>query len=126
MRDLTYQQLLKAPTEVQYIYVSGLNDRMIGHSFFEEAMAKYPEYFQEEIEYRMKWKLVPEEVRNNYNKALDDLNQELLPNYGKNWRYYLEHQEECAEQYNSVKDEIERRKKEIWNNFYGPFGLKRE
>lgn len=124
MKTLTYQELLRVPGEVQYIYISGLNDRMIGHSFFEEAMAKYPEYFQEEIEYRMKWKLVPEEVSNNYRNAIDELYKELLPNHGKNWRYFLEHQEECTEQYNRVKPEMERRKKELWNHFYGPYGLK--
>ena len=125
MRNLTYQELLKAPGEIQYLYVSYLNKRAVGKSFHDEAMAKHPEYFQDEIEYLMKWEKIPTEVKEACNKEMAEMRASLTPP-SQGLRHYLANQAEIDKQFDAIIPEIRKREKEIFNRHYGPFGLKRE
>lgn len=124
MKDLTYQELLKAPKEVQYLYVMSLNKRPVSHSSCQSAMANHPEYFQEEIEWKMKWNKIPKEVHEAYRQEIEALTREMLPSSGKGLRYYLLNQDKVDREYEAVKDELERKQGEIWAKHYAEFGLK--
>ncbi len=126
MKNLTYQELLKAPTEIQHIYIAALNDRPVAHSFAVNAMQKYPEYFQDEIERAMKWQKVTDEDRKGYNDAIDEIHKELLPGYGKGFIYNAANWEVLSREYELVKDEIDRRRKQAFNAWYGKYGLVEE
>ena len=126
MKQLTYQELLKAPVEVQHIYIGGLNNHPVGYSFAVETMQKYPEYFQDEIERAMKWKKVTDEDRKGYNEAIDQIHKELLPGYGKGFIYNAANWEVLSLEHELVKDEIDRRKKEAFQAWYSKYGLVEE
>lgn len=88
-------------------------------------MAKYPEYFQEEIEYLMKWDKIPAEVKEACNKEMAEMRASLMPP-SQGLRHYLSNQAEIDKQFDAIIPELKKREKEIFNRHYGPFGMERE
>jgi len=86
MKNLTIKQLQEAPSIVQYLYIAGVTKQSVGSKIIDEGIEKYPEYFPDEVEYRRKWALVPQEVHDNYWKEYWDIEKELFkdvpPNEG--------------------------------------------
>ena len=78
MKDLTVEQLEKAPSIVQYLYVASFMKQPVGGKTIDEAMEKHPEYFPDEVEHRRKWALIPQEVHDNYWEEYWNIEKELF------------------------------------------------
>ncbi len=76
MKDLSYDELLKAPAKVQFLYVRAMLKEPVGISMCEEAMKEHPEYFPDELEYRRKYALIPQHVHDLYYQEKDVLHNE--------------------------------------------------
>jgi len=77
MKKLTYEELLKAPPKVAFLYTMAMLNQPVGVSVFEEAIAEHPEYFPDEVEHRRKWSLIPQHVHDEYHKELTTLGAEI-------------------------------------------------
>lgn len=58
---------IKAPPSVQFVKMMAVMDQPVGLEIYERALAEGPEWFPDAIEYRRKWALVPQEVKDAYN-----------------------------------------------------------
>lgn len=129
MKKLTEEELINAPTEVMMIYMNGLYNLPISFSTSNDAIEKYPEYFPEEVEYNNKWKVIPQEVHDNYWKEYRELDKEmrgsdLQPNPG--WRYWIEHPDEFGEYMKKLdkkKELYEDKFKDLHDKYYLKYGI---
>lgn len=62
---------LQAPASVQFVKMMAVSGQPIGLETYERALKEGPEYFPDEIEYRRKWALIPQEVKDAYNADPD-------------------------------------------------------
>ena len=46
MNELTYQEFLDAPVDIQYLWLAYIFDKQVGASFYIKTKEKYPEYFE--------------------------------------------------------------------------------
>lgn len=107
MKDLTYKELVEAPTNIKYIYLMALSKQAVGSKIIEDAISEYPEYFPDELEHRRKWALIPQQVHKEYWKERESLRtriyKELPPSKGiigwskdpKGYKRWLEAYEKC-------------------------------
>lgn len=70
MKNLTTEEFDKAPPLVQFLHMVAISGISIGSSIVNKAMTDHPEYFEDELERKRKWDLVPNEVHSAYNKEL--------------------------------------------------------
>lgn len=86
MKALSHDEINKLPQEVRFIYMMSLANQSVGVSVFQKAVEKYPEYFEEEIEYRKKYENIPKWAWVQYeyfnNIASLSLNIEPSPGIG--------------------------------------------
>jgi len=54
MKNLSYEDLIQAPSKVQFVYLAATRKIRLGSKILEEAIKEHPEYFTEEIEQRNK------------------------------------------------------------------------
>ena len=128
MKDLSYSELLEAPSAVQYIHMMGTINQPIGCSFFDETVAKYPEYFPDEIESKRKWDLVPQSVRDTYWKEYWEFREKLWENEPKpvgimgcvnNTKEY----KKWAKAYKRLRPLEKKKEKELHEKHYSKYGI---
>lgn len=57
------------PNIVLFVKMMAMMDMPIGYEMYEKAITEHPEHFPEEVEYRRKWSLVPQELKDQYNNT---------------------------------------------------------
>lgn len=60
------EDYVNAPASVQFVKMMAVMDQPIGLETYERALTEGPEWFPEEIEYRRKWALVSQSVKDAY------------------------------------------------------------
>lgn len=63
---------VEIPSIVLFVQMAAMMDMPIGYDMYEKAITEYPEHFPEEVEYRRKWALIPQEVHDAYQKEMND------------------------------------------------------
>jgi hypothetical protein len=129
MKDLTIEELEKAPFEIQYLYIMGISNQSVGITIFEEAIEKYPEYFPDEVEYRKKWALIPQEIHDAYWKEYWKLDKEIYKDIppSKGLMYLINNTDEAKEwkkKWNSANKKAEPLKKKLHKKYYSKYGIK--
>lgn len=135
----------EAPRNVQYIWMMASIGQPIGVTFYNETLEKYPEYFQEEIEYQEKWKAIPKEVKDAYHKELYNWgDQKITPGKGlfelmkeaepqvikplalEDIPSALEAMREREERRKSEEKKEKQRRKELFDKYFSEYGIKYE
>ncbi len=130
MKDLTYEDLITAPTRVQFLYLAAIRNEPVGSQMIEDAIKESPEYFQEELEYKRKWALVPQSVHDEYWAAREELGKEIYkdmpPSKGiigwaadKDFDGY----NKWSDAYNKCREIEKPLAEEIHRKFYGEYGI---
>jgi hypothetical protein len=121
-----------APYWVKVVIIASAGKIPIGLSTLDKAIEEGPEWFPEEVEYRRKISLVPQEVHDAHIEESMELETEWSKQIqpSKGIVYWSSHPEEAAE-WNRIYKEtaekynIEGRRTELWNKHYGPYGLQK-
>ncbi len=133
------EHYLNAPASVQFVKMMDVMGQPIGLETYERALKEGPEYFPDEIEYRRKWALIPQSVKDAYNA---DPNSDWAFNFGEidedapyivnNWPGIIGATDEDwrirDEWYNSetYKSNLATKNKDkcdAYNKYFGPYGL---
>jgi len=128
MRDLTYDELIKAPTVVQYIYMNSLQKIPIGYRTLNEGIENYPEYFPDEVEHRKKWKVVPQNVHDAYWKEREEIYNKVMKDvpkgYGLLWHIENPQESEIVQSEQSKAfEKLKPLEKSLHEKYYGKYGL---
>lgn len=128
MRELSYEELTEAPSEIQYLYLAAIMKVSVGSHIIETSMSKYPEYFPDELERIRKWEKVPQHVHDEFNKAAKELHdrifKDLPPSKGILWHCQNpDESEEWLTAYDKCFQEELSLGKALHDKFYGPYGL---
>ena len=113
------------PSKILYLYVTSSSNTPVGMSFYEECMAEYPEYFEEELNWRKIYSEIPQEVHDAYNEDFNKKSNWQGKHLGNGIVYSIEHQKEVDEEF-KLSDKIHGTYTEIWNKHYSKYGLIRE
>lgn len=122
---LLNKSLEEVPHLVAFIFLAAASKIPIGHALYEQALKDHPEYFEEELEYRRKWEAIPESVHEQYQKAIDALPKEEMPE-SKGMVYWSRNPQEYQEWVKvtaPIFKRQERRERNLFNFFYGPYGI---
>ena len=129
MKDLSYSELVNAPSIIQYIYIASVQNQPIGMSIYEEAMKSYPQFFKEELELRRRWDAVPEHIKEQYFDAMAKMYKtfdEKTPFHGKGIMFFANNPDKFSQQMFYVESQrplkIDEGKK-IHNQFLSSFGI---
>lgn len=125
MQHLTEKQFEKAPKIVQSIYVLTLLNQPVPGSVMNEAMERYPDYFQEEIQYKKIWEAIPQSVKDAY---FDELHKALAHSFpdNKGILYWINHQlefQEYQKKYEEIRKQNEQIRKDIHKKHFEKYGL---
>lgn len=118
MKQMTYQDLIKAPGTVQTIFISSLIRKPVGLSLYLNTVKDFPEYFPEEIERRDKWAAIPDHVHKIYEFKLSKLEKPTFSSKGI--LYYSQHPEESKKLMDAL-DEYDKIEQEIFNSHYADY-----
>lgn len=77
MKDLSNDELSKAPLKVQFIYTMSMMKQPVGSQMVEDAIKENPEYFPDELEQRRRWSLIPKTVHDEYWAEREKLKAEV-------------------------------------------------
>ena len=78
MKDLTIEELEKAPHEIAYLYLASIHCMPVGSEIIDRCMKDHPEYFPAEILYQDKWDAIPEEVHEAFKVDLSEVIGEFI------------------------------------------------
>ena len=128
MKKLTYQELQKAPTIIQYIYMASVSKIPIGASTVDEAIKKHPEYFPDEVEHRRKWDLIPEEVHQAYNKEMSEMMDKIYEDMPEQkgmfaWSKDPEGYKEWEDKFYECREKEKPLSKHIHEKYYSKYGI---
>lgn len=128
MKVLTYQELLEAPPKVQLLYLKAVVKQPVGSKIVEDAITEHPEYFPDEIEHRIKYSLIPQQVHDDYWKERDvliaEIYKEMPPSKGiLGWFDDLKGFQEWNEAYKKCRKAEELLATTLHNKFYGQYGI---
>jgi hypothetical protein len=128
MKDLTEEELLKAPHIIKIIYMSAISKVPIGSGTYERAIEDHPEYFPETIEHRRKWKLIPQEVHDEYWKEYWQIYKEIMkdvpPSKGIfGWIQNLDEWTEWNKLYQEAKEKGKHLHKNLHEKHYSKYGI---
>ena len=86
MKNLTYDELLKAPAKVKFLYSMAMMNEPVGSQIKKDAIKENPEYFPDEIALENKWDLIPQTVQDEYwverEKIRKDIYKDMPPSKG--------------------------------------------
>ena len=77
MKNLTYDELVKAPSKVKFLYAMAVIGQPVGSQMIEDAIKESPEYFADELEHRRKWALIPQSVHDEYWDEIEKVRKEV-------------------------------------------------
>lgn len=128
MKDLTYDELSKAPPRIAFLYAMALTDQPVGLQTIETAMKDHPEYFPDELEYRRKYNLIPQSVHDAYFEEYGKLREEMLNELppSKGIIYWCDHPKEYKEwneAYDRISPQFEVKEKELHRKHYSEYGI---
>lgn len=128
MKNLTEKELLEAPGIVQSIYMIASMNRPIGTSTINKAIKDHPEYFPEEVEHREKWKTIPQEVHDNFEKEFLELDKKLMkdvpPSKGiVSWINNPEEHQEWNKKFTEAKEKGKPLHKKLHEKHYSKYGI---
>jgi hypothetical protein len=132
VKDLTLEELNKAPGVIRYIFAASSAGLPVSGKLVDQATKDYPQYFQEEIERKTKWNAIPEEIRKAYLKETTEKYMELygsIPNSRKGIWYWCNHPEEYKgheKAYEEIQPKLKQIEIELYNKYikkYDPEGL---
>jgi hypothetical protein len=126
---LSVEEYEQAPADIQTLILLCHYKVPFSGERIEWYYTTYPEYFDEELERRRKWGLVPESVHDAYNQEMEELNRrfnETLPVCNKGLWYYIQHPEEYNEwrqTWDAAYPERKRQEEDLHKKYYAPYGL---
>jgi len=129
MKDLSYSELVNAPSIIQYIYIASVQNQPIGMSIYEEAMKSYPQFFKEELEIRRRWDAVPPHIKEQYFDAMAKMYEKYAretPFYGKGIMFFANNPDKFSEQIAYVEAQRQNKinaGKKIHQQFLSSFGI---
>jgi hypothetical protein len=129
MKDLTHEEFINAPHDIQVLYtISYSGTGAVGYSFYDACIKKYPEYFPDEVELSKKWESVPKEVINafwdEYFAGEADITKDIPPSKGI--LYFSERHDEYLDwrkQMDSVQPDLLQLRKRLHEKYYSPYGI---
>lgn len=129
MKNFTYEELIKAPLTVQFIFYMGLLKQPVCSDMLEAAIEDYPEYFPDEVECRKKWEAIPQEVHDAFWEEYRELESEVMKGApdSKGFLYWMENPEE-ANEWSKKRQELREKskplRKKLHEKYYSKYGIK--
>lgn len=122
------------PGIIQFLWAASVSKMPVGTKMLDEAMEKHPEYFTEELEYRRKMALVPQQVHDAHIEDLISMStwrSSELPNTSKGLWYYSQHPDEYQDYWEASKEldkqyDFEEMERLLWNKHYEAYDLKKD
>ena len=123
------------PPEVAVFKMS----RWVSADRYEYMINTYPEWFKEEVDYREKWALVPEEVKDNYNNEYWDTNTRIRDEEFKSFKtpegfngcgimtwieLYEDEYHDAMKRDSIVTERMKEVSKKLHNKYYKKYGIK--
>jgi len=115
MKQLTNKEFISAPPIVQYLYSTCLFKIPVGSKMIDDAILLHPEYFPDEVEYRRKWNLIPQEVHDLYLHEKNELNA----GDKKEGEMFSE----WIDRYIHRSEEMKSLEKQLHQKHYGKYGI---
>ena len=134
MRELSWEEIQKAPPLVQQVQMCAMMNIPIGSSAYEEAIEKHPDYFPEEVEHRRKWASVPQEVKDAHDaeaKIIFNKYWEAAPPLGNHGLIAQIRDTEAKKQlkawqaYNDKTRPLQKKEEDdLYDRYFNEYGLK--
>lgn len=121
MKDLTYEEFINAPKDVQALHILASTKTPIGSSLYEKTIKEHPEYFPEEIEHRRKYDLIPQEVHDAYWEGREVLDDELLKS--NKGILNLIHNTEAKKEWDEAYAKFSKEEKALHKKHYSKYGI---
>lgn len=77
MKNLTFDELAKAPSKVKFLYTMAIIGQPVGSQMVEDAIKESPEYFPDELDRKRKWALIPQSVHDEYWSEREKMREEV-------------------------------------------------
>lgn len=128
MKNLSHEELLKAPTEVQFLYLRAVAKEPVGSKMIEDAMRDHPEYFPDELEHRRKYALIPQSVHDSYMEEWSALQKEIYKDLPKSrgvleWFDYPEEYAEWNRIWKICYDKAKPLEEALHKKYYSEYGI---
>lgn len=126
--NLTIEQYNNAPADIQITVVMAMHKIPFSGERIKFLHTTYPQYFDEEMEYRRKWDAIPQSVHDNYEKEYSKLMELFFrhpPNKGMlHWMYHPEEFAAYNKESEKHRESKERMRKRLHEKYYKAYGIK--
>lgn len=117
----------------QTLVIASMCKIPVGASIYEEAIEENPWYFVEETEYRRKWNLVPQEVKDTHSAEFLEFIKEKDPNQPyingitgtteEQWKAYFKYLDSTERK--SWQEARDKKETKIWNKYFKEYRLEK-